>query len=187
MKTTTTIIAAACALVLGLILGWAGRGLLTYPANSASDTAFQDWRLVCPAASQKGSCQMTDDLLDTKSHQEVARLIMGKEKGSLVLAITLPLGVSLEPGVGLTIGSDTKKIKVYPYRTCAPIGCIAVLPVDVKLLASMNQAKDASIVFAGEDGKPVRLGFKMNGFADAQRAFNRNEVRRASWFWRMWS
>ena len=186
MKTTTFVIGAICALVLGLILGWAGRGLLTYPASSATDTAFQDWRLVCPAAIQKdGSCQMTDDLLDSKSRQEVARLIMGKEKGSLVLAITLPLGVSLEPGVGLTVGKDP--MKIYAYRTCAPIGCVAVLPVDVKLLASMQQAKDASIIFAGEDGKPVKLGFNMSGFADAQRAFNRNEVRRASWFWRMWS
>ena len=90
MKTTTFVIGAVCALVLGLILGWAGRGLLTYPTSSATDTAFQDWRLVCPAAIQKdGSCQMTDDLLDSKSHQEVARLIMGKEKGALVLGITL--------------------------------------------------------------------------------------------------
>ena len=186
MKTTTFVIGAVCALVLGLILGWAGRGLLTYPTSSATDTAFQDWRLVCPAAIQKdGSCQMTDDLLDSKSHQEVARLIMGKEKGALVLGITLPLGVSLEPGVGLVIGKDP--MKIYAYRTCAQIGCVAVLPVDVKLLTSMQQAKDASIVFAGQDGKPIKLGFNMNGFADAQRAFNRNEVRRASWFWRMWS
>jgi invasion protein IalB len=183
---TQTLAGAAGVLILGLIVGWAGRGLLTYPANSASDTSYQNWRLICPAASQKNdSCQMADDLLDDKTRQEIARLVIGKQKGKLVMGITLPLEVSLEPGVGLTLGKEA--MKTYEYRTCTQVGCIVILPVDAKMLGTLRKVDDGSLVYAGADGKAAKIEFKMDGFREAQRAFDRNETRRKSWFWRMWS
>ena len=187
MKTATaTVAGVAGALILGLVLGWAGRGLLTFNADTATDTVYQNWRLICPASSQKNSaCQMSDDLMDAKSHQEIARLVIGKDKGKTEMGITLPLEVSLQSGVGVVL--DSGAMHTYPYRTCTQIGCIAILPLDDKMIATMAAAKKGGVIYAGADGKATRIDFTMDGFPEARRAFKHNETRRTSWFWRMWS
>jgi invasion protein IalB len=183
--TNETLIGTACALVLGLLLGWAGRGLFAYPVNSASETVYQAWRLVCPAATLKDSdCQISGDLMNN-ARQTLVHMAITREKGKLVMGITVPLGVSLPPGLGLKLGTATTKY--YDYRTCAQEGCIVLTPLDDKTFDMMAKAKDASFIVAAGNGKPVTLPFKMDGFPAAQRAFVHNEKRRTSWFWRMWS
>ncbi|HEY5347597.1 MAG TPA: invasion associated locus B family protein, partial [Rhizomicrobium sp.] len=145
--TTDTLIGAACALVLGLLLGWAGRGLLTFPSSSATDTVYKNWRLICSAPSQKDSnCQMSEDIAAPNNpQQEVARLAIGKNRGKLVMAVTLPLEVTLESGVSLTFGATQSKY--YNYNTCIQVGCLVLLPLDDKLMSAMLQAKNAKLIF----------------------------------------
>jgi invasion protein IalB len=97
----------------------------------------------------------------------------------------MPFGVALEPGIGLRIGKNP--VKVIQYRTCNQIGCIAVTDLDDKMLASLKGAKDAQLLFAGMDGKPVGVPISLNGYNDAHRAYASEESRRANWFWRLWS
>ena len=101
-----------------------------------------------------------------------------------MIAVTLPLGVALEPGVGINFGTDP--VKPVAYRTCNMSGCIAVIPLDDKLQASLDAGKDGKLIFAGLDNKPIAIPLSLKGFGDAQRAYRSNEAKRSSWIWRMW-
>jgi invasion protein IalB len=179
--------------VVGGLAGWIGRGVLAGPDDVPTMSVYQDWRLLCPATKAKDvSCEMSQDVIDTKSHQQIARLVLLQQKASdkdakksTVLAVTVPLGVLLEPGIGLKIGDA--QVQVFQYKTCTEEGCLTVIPVDKAMEKQIATAQDAGIAVAGRDGKAVELPFSTKGFADARRAFLNNDEKRASWWWRLWS
>ena len=183
LKTTLAVLGI---FVVGGIAGWIGRGVLAGPDDVATMSMYQDWRLLCPASKEKDvSCEMSQDVVDTKAHQQIARLVLLKDKDkATVLAVTVPLNVLLEPGLGLKIGSGD--VKVYQYKTCTEEGCMSVIPVDKQMEKQMASATDAGIAVAGRDGKAVELPFSTKGFAEARRAFLSNEANRKSWWRRLW-
>jgi len=186
----TTAAIAAGVFVVAALLGWIGRGVLAGPPDVLTITAYDDWRLLCPSSKEKdATCRMTQDIIDTKSGQSIASLVVAKEIGkdkseSTVLAVSVPLNVLLEPGVGLKFGNE---VKTYQYKTCTQGGCIAVIPYDDQLENTIENAGDAAISVARLDGKSVELPFSTKGFADARRAFAHFDARRASWWWSLWS
>ena len=51
---------------------------------------------------------------------------------------------------------------------------------------SLDAGKDGRLLFAGvTDTKPIAIPISLTGFADAERAYHRDEAKRGSWFWRM--
>lgn len=185
-KLTERLVLGAGALVIGLIVGWAVRGVATYNTTTQTVTSYQDWRTACPPAALKDQkCQMMQDVLDSKSGTTVAQIAIGNEGGKDELIATLPLGLALEPGVGLILGADP--VRVFPYRTCGQAGCIAVLVLDDKTAASFKSSKDGRVLVAGLDGKPVAIPLSLKGYGDAMNSWRRTEAKRSSWFWRLWS
>jgi invasion protein IalB len=188
---TQKLVIGAVTLVVGLILGWAVRGVSGYNTSTQSMTSYDSWRVACPAATQKDvSCEMVQDVLDSQSHSEVARIAIGKVPGGkTMIDITMPLGVALEPGVGLVLGTDPKEpMHTAKYRTCTQQGCIVDIPVDDKVQTLLDAGKDGRILFAGaNDNKPIAIPLSLKGYGAAKRAYTRDEAKRASWFWRMWS
>jgi invasion protein IalB len=185
-KLTERLVLGAGALVAGLIIGWAVRGVATYSTGTQTVATYQDWRTACPPAILKDQkCQMVQDVLDTKSGTTVAQVAIGNEAGKMELIATLPLGLALEPGVGLTLGTDP--VRVFAYRTCATGGCIAVMTLDDKTQTALKTAKDGRLLIAGLDGKPVAIPLSLKGYGEAMSAYNRNEAKRSSVFWRLWS
>ncbi len=172
--------------IVGGLVGWFGHSFASAPANVPSIAMYQDWRLACPSPTDaKGSCAMVQDVVDAQRGAEIAHLALGKSKTGLEMIVTMPYDVLLAPGMGLAIGSDP--VRVYPYQTCNTVGCIAAIPVDDKMIASLRSAKQARLLFAMLNNKPVGLPFSLNGFDDANSAFSNNEARRSSWWWRLWS
>jgi invasion protein IalB len=178
------------AIVLGGgIAGWIGRGVLTGPPDTTTVTLYQDWQLICPASKDKDKhCEIIQDVVNEKIGRRVARISMGyiKQEKQPSLMLTVPLGVLLEPGLGLKLGVED--MKAYPYKTCVDDGCVAIIPIDKKLDKSLIAAQDASlaVVTPQGDGKPISLPFSMKGFAQAHRAYLSGEAKRNSWFWRLW-
>ena len=176
--------------IVGALLGWIGRGLLAGPPDVTTINVYDDWRLICPSLKEKdGACRMTEDIVDTKSGQSVASLVIMKElekdkQVSTVLAISVPLNVLLEPGIGLKFGNE---LKTYQYKTCTEAGCIAIVPFDEKIESSIVGASDAALSVARLDGKTVQLPFSTKGFAEARRAYVRFDAKHSSWWWRLWS
>ena len=187
MNNTILNLVKAGALVLaGLVLGWAVRGVVGYDTGVQTVSDYQDWHTACPPASVKdAACEMVENVVDSNTKSEVARITITKDMGKDVFGITMPFGVALEPGIGLIFGTDP--VKVYQYRTCTSVGCLAVIPLDDKLQAQLKAGKDGRVLFAGLDNKPVALPISLKGYPEASRAWRRGEAKRSSWFWRMWS
>jgi invasion protein IalB len=188
---TQKLVIGGAALVVGLVVGWAGRGVAGYNTNTQSMTSYDSWRLACPAAVQKeAGCEIVEDILDNQSHSEVARIAIGKPPaGKPTIDITMPLGVALEPGIGIRFGTDPKEpLRTEKYRTCTQQGCIVDIVIDDKLQAQLNAGKDGQLLFAGvAEGKPIAIPISLKGYAAAKRAYESSEAKRSSWFWRMWS
>jgi len=85
----------------------------------------------------------------------------------------------------LRIGKDP--VKVYPYRTCNSVGCLAETPFDDALATALNGADDASVMFAGLDGKPVSVPMSFKGYKASLAAWKTADKKRSAWFWRLWS
>ncbi|MBU6297717.1 MAG: invasion associated locus B family protein [Alphaproteobacteria bacterium] len=173
--------------LVGGIAGWIGRGVLAGPADVPTMSVYEDWHLLCPALKTKdGACEISQDVYEQRAGERLARIILAKEKDkSMVMYVTVPLQVLLEPGIGLKLGND--QVRVYQYKTCTEEGCLAVIPVDDQLLASLTKAQDAGIDVAQPNGKAAELPFSMKGYADAYGAFLNNEAKRKSWWRRLWS
>jgi invasion protein IalB len=184
---------AAVLLIVGLVAGWFGHKALTAPPDVPTVSVFQDWRLACPALSEKdGSCEIQQDVLDAHSHTELARLSIfhfkdpnNSNKDGNTLIVTVPFNVLLEPGIGLGLGND--RPRVYPYETCNGVGCIVRIDFDEDLAKAIGAAPQARILFAGLDGKPVGLPFSLKGYSEVTHAFTSAEAKRRSWWRRLWS
>jgi invasion protein IalB len=177
--------------VVGALLGWIGRGVLAGPADVPTVMVFDDWRLVCPARKEKeATCRMTHEIADPKSGQVIASLVLVKEldkdkkKESTVLAVSVPLNVLLEPGIGLKFGNETK---TYQFKTCLEGGCVAMVPYDEQVEKAILGTSDAGITVARLDSKTVEIPFSTKGFADARKAYKTFDAKRSSWWWRLWS
>ena len=62
-------------------------------------------------------------------------------------------------------------MKVYQYRTCNTMGCIATTPFDDALAGSLKGTDDASVMFAGLDGKPVSVPMSFKGYQQSLSAW----------------
>jgi len=185
---TQKLVIGAATLVAGLVLGWAGRGVISYSTSTQFMTSFDAWRVACPAADQKGvNCEMIQDVVDNESKQELVRIAIGKlPDGKPILDLTMPLGVSLEKPVGLVMGKEPAR--TVSYRTCLAQGCIADFPLDDKLMASLNAGEDGNILITSlASEKPIAIPLSLKGYRAARRVYDNGEAKRTSWFWRLWS
>jgi invasion protein IalB len=177
------------ALLVGLLAGWMVRGVTTYNVHQASIAAYDDWRVACPASETKdASCELSTDVVDKSqgTANAVARATITTDKdGKQVLGFVLPYGVALEAGMGLKVGKDP--VKIIQYRTCNTVGCIATTAFDDALSNSLKGTDDASVMFAGLDGKPVSVPMSFKGYQQSLAAWKGSDARRKSWFWRLWS
>jgi invasion protein IalB len=184
---------AALLLIVGLVAGWFGHKALTSPPDLATVTMYEDWRLACPELTAKdGSCEAQQDVLDAKSHTELARLSIFSVKSDKTLLITVPFNVLLEPGVGIRVGTDANdKPKFYPFESCNGVGCMVRIAFKDDIAKTFKDAaagnKAIQLVIAGLDGKFVGLPFSLKGYTGSMSAFDSNDSKRHSWWSRLWS
>ncbi|MBL6937643.1 MAG: invasion associated locus B family protein [Alphaproteobacteria bacterium] len=181
---------AALLLIVGLLVGWFGHKGLMSPPDLATISVYDDWRLACPQLSQKdGSCEIQQDVLDAKTHTELARLSIFNVKADKNLLITVPFNVLLEPGVGIKIGDG--KPTFYPFESCNGVGCMVRVAFKDDIAKTFKDAaagnKQIQLVIAGLDGKFVGLPFSLKGYQGGIAAFDSNDSKRHSWWSRLWS
>jgi invasion protein IalB len=185
---TERLVIGGALLLVGLVVGWMVRGVATYNPKAGMVATYDDWRVACPGAEIKqAACELVTDVIDKAQGNPVARVTVTTDPkdNKRVLGFTLPYGVALTAGMGLVVGKDP--VKVYPYRTCNTVGCIAVTDFDDKLAASLKAAPDARVMFASLDGKPVAVAMSLKGFKTALGVYKSAEAKRHSWFWRLFS
>ena len=189
-STAARSIIAAVLLIVGLIAGWFGHKALMSPPDLATVSMYEDWRLARPELTAKdGSCEAQQDVLDAKSHTELARLSIFNVKTDKTLLITVPFNVLLDPGVGIRVGDA--KPKFYPFESCNGVGCMVRIAFKDDVVKTFKDAaagnKQIQLVIAGLDGKFVGLPFSLKGYDKSMAAFDSNDSKRHSWWSRLWS
>jgi invasion protein IalB len=180
------------AIVLGLLLGWMVRGVMTYNTATETSTVYDDWRVFCPQAKiENVSCEMSGDVVDPNLKATVARISIAKDSkdknkpDAEVIAYTLPLDVLLDRGVGVQAGKDP--VKVVKYRTCSSSSCVAITPLEPAMLDAMRAGSEVKLSFIGaqSNAKAQTLTVSFKGFNAARSAYTSGNRKRSSWFWRM--
>lgn len=141
---------------------------------------FKDWRVICPPPSEKNeNCVLNLDVTRDQGGT-LLRLSLNNTAPNSPLSITVPHGVLLDPGLGFSVGGG--EVKVRPYETCDPTGCLAILTLDEQTLSALKTNTNGQVVVsAASGGSPVPITFSLNGFADGFAELEKARSSRAFW------
>ncbi len=151
--------------VLVVMLVW----LLAAPA-SAADTeeprVFRDWKLQCkqPEEAYQKFCQLTQNIVLRENKQPLLHVALGyiPEQRQPGIILTLPLGISLPPGIVLQV--DDGEPQRMPIEHCVRGGCRVYLTVDQTLLAAFKAGIEAQVTFHDISRQPVGVPVSLRGF-----------------------
>jgi invasion protein IalB len=169
--TTSSVLAGAGLIALGAI-GAVGTEHLVLKNKDPRDAmttvdTLGDWQMTCQPRTQKdGRCVM-QQTIKLANGSVIAELSLAPDEKTKAdsLTIVTPLGVLIPGGVKVVVGSNAPK--AVDYKTCAQMGCIAVLPVDSALSDTLAHGGTAQLQVVNGFGKTVPIGFSLKGFADA--------------------
>ncbi|WP_255552314.1 invasion associated locus B family protein [Maritimibacter dapengensis] len=138
------------------------------------DDVFGDWERAClriPNNEEDDPCQITQLLYDGNNENPVGKFSVGKlpeeMEATAGSAIIVPLGVSLQDG--LTISIDGGAAKKYGFTSCEPIGCVAQFGFTEAEVAALKAGSSAtiSVVPANARDQRVEIPASLSGFTDA--------------------
>jgi invasion protein IalB len=89
-----------------------------------------------------------------------------------VAAITAPLGILLP--AGLTLQVDEKELVKFALRLCNVNGCQGQFPVTPDVQKIFSEGKNGRVIFRQPNGRPLRVEFSLNGFADGMTELEKN-------------
>jgi invasion protein IalB len=171
---------AVALLIAGGVIALLGERLLggsSTPTNEVRVTPFQDWRVIC--SNQQGGCTLNSDVLRDTGGSLVSMVISDPAPGSN-MAVTVPHGIMLEPGLGFSIANEP--LRVRQYEACNNSGCFAFVTLDADTLKSLSTNMQGQVVVVPGTGSPVTIPFSLKGFADGYAELQRNKSRRDSIF-----
>ncbi|MGB0713271.1 MAG: invasion associated locus B family protein [Gammaproteobacteria bacterium] len=135
---------------------------------------FQDWKAVCQEITPKDKppvnvCRIAQQAFRPDG-KPVAALSIGYRAGQdkPLAVITVPLGVALKTGLGLSI--DEANPTPVPYSICVPAGCQAIGPLDDTMVEALKKGNKLSILFISPEGKKLRADLSLSGFTAAMNA-----------------
>ena len=133
------------------------------------------WRVICEKTKTGKVCAIQYELMVQKQSggkkQTVGRLISAvvqkvkAKKGGRghLMNLLLPLGTNLQAGIKILIdkGQETS----FQYSRCTNRGCLVMIPVSNKLLASLKRGKNLKIGFLPFGAtKPMIVNLNLGGF-----------------------
>jgi invasion protein IalB len=152
-------------MVVGGVVALLGQHFLAGSAkNEMSIKRFQDWRVVCTPADDKGQgggCRLEATIARSDGGALLSLAIEDTAPGSQ-MSIVVPHGVLLDPGLGFSIGDGS--LKVLPYETCVPQGCMVMVGLDSETIKSMRAAQSGQVVVVPGNGQPITIPFSLKGF-----------------------
>lgn len=139
-------------------------------AVSDKDT-FDNWTVACEAGSDgEEQCFIFQNLVLREGGQRVLHVAVGyvPDHTGPVALFTLPLGISLPPGVKMQI-DDAEPIR-FPVERCEPNGCRAGLKLEGALLEAFEQGTEIKVTFHDAGRQPVSVPLSLQGFSAGLRA-----------------
>jgi invasion protein IalB len=135
----------------------------------APQLIFSPWTKICPKgpeANAKPVCFTgKDGRVETGQPVVAAVLIEPEGEPRKILRITLPLGMSLQPGTRAII--DQGQPMTAPYVICFNNGCMADYEASQALVETMKKGQGLIIQGINGAGQPISLVLPLNDFAKA--------------------
>lgn len=130
--------------------------------------AFTDWNLECfDEPIEALNCQIAHRVVATDASQVVLvfALAAASEAEAPNVQIALPLGVALQSGIQLVIGTDYQT--GIPISRCTPQGCLVEGTMGESLISAMRRGRAGTVVVLNERGDAIQIPFSLMGFTDA--------------------
>jgi invasion protein IalB len=135
---------------------------------------FDNWAIKCEKADPQSKdaggpevCYAFQNVVTKEGNKRVLNIAIGyaPKIPDPIALITLPLGIALPPGAGLTVGDD-KPIR-FPIERCEPGGCRAGIKLEKAVLDKLTDS--AKVILDFQDGahRPVQIPLSMKGFSEA--------------------
>ena len=142
--------------------------LLATGTANALDTGqrFTDWTVRCETEeNQQQRCVIYQTLVNQENEQPVVQFTvgyLGKDGNQPAAIMMVPLGVALKAGVQMQI-DDNKAMRV-PFDHCIPTGCVAGVPLDQQLIASMKRGRVSKVTIRDITGRTASFDISLSGF-----------------------
>jgi invasion protein IalB len=136
--------------------------LLTLPAAAAAEGPAPAWETRCSAE----TCTLSRSYADAVTNRRLATLSLSVAgTADPVLAVAVPLGAALRPGLRLSLRGLTLDL---PFDVCFPDGCRASAPLEAPALAALLEAERAELaLFAFGKEDPVGIDAVLTGLPEA--------------------
>lgn len=147
--------------VLALVLLTAVQGIA-----AEEDKPFGNWTAKCEetSAEKEGGCFIFQNLVLREGGQRVLQVAVGyvADSPEPIALLSLPLGISLPPGVSLRIadGEPTR----FPVERCEPNGCRAGLKLKESLLDQIIKGRQMTVTFFDAQRRPIEVPLSLDGF-----------------------
>ena len=124
---------------------------------------IKDWRLVCNENKQCVANQVISVKRDDKLQNVLTLTLVKGGNGQFNLELKLPFGIDLRPGIVTRV--DEADEEKFPFVTCMPDGCIAVMPMTKDRLAMFKKGSKLTVGFRplGNE-KTVAVEASLSGF-----------------------
>jgi invasion protein IalB len=135
--------------------------------NKVTTETIKDWRLVCNENKQCVANQVISVKRDDKLQNVLTLTLVKGGNGQSNLELKLPFGLDLRPGIVTRV--DEADEEKFPFVTCMPDGCIAVMPMTKDRLAMFKKGSKLTVGFRplGNE-KTVAVEASLSGFTAAQ-------------------
>jgi invasion protein IalB len=128
---------------------------------------YSAWTKVCqkgPDANAKRVCFIgRDGRVESGMPIVAAVLIEPDGEPRKLLRVTLPLGMSLQPGTRVIV--DEGQPMTAPYVVCVPSGCVADYEASGELIGKMKTGKHIHVQGINGSGQPISLQVPLSDFA----------------------
>lgn len=146
--------------VVPLTLAWGA------PCHAQETAKFGNWTAKCEESKGQvqGGCFIFQNLVLREGGQRVLQFAVGyvATTDAPIALLSLPLGISLPPGVTIRIG-NAEPTRVIVER-CEPNGCRAGLKLTAELLAQLKAGTQLTVTFHDAERRPIEVPLSLDGF-----------------------
>ncbi len=153
---------------------------LAVRAANPTEQSFGNWTSKCEDSQggKEGGCFIFQNLVLREGGQRVLQVAIGYVPNSTepVALVSLPLGISLPPGVSLEMATvDTLR---FPVERCEPNGCRAGLKLKADFMDALSHVEQMTVKFHDAERRPIEVPISLKGLARGLVALKKNNQAR---------
>lgn len=146
------------------LLAIAGSAAFAQGKPGAEDAASPPlWSRQCVKEADREVCYVEQYAVAMPANTVLLNVRLGYfgPEGRPRMIVTVPIGVLLAPGLGMSI--DAGKPVTLPFESCQPGGCRAVVDMDQATLDQIRRGARLTMRFVGADRKALDIPVSLKG------------------------